>query len=145
MGVSDVNPLKEVGIDIPPREWNRFILIENTLLIDTRNDYECVVGTFIGALNPKIKTFRELPRWIREHSIDLKKKRRLLCSVLVASAAKNQRPICVLWDLITCTTLREEFSNILKKSLGIKVVGKENALFSMNEYLSVMDISKVQF
>ncbi len=35
------------------------------MVIDTRNDYETAIGTFRGALDPKTKTFREFPDWVK--------------------------------------------------------------------------------
>jgi len=37
----------------------------DTILIDTRNDYEVAVGTFRGAIDPHTRTFREFPDWFR--------------------------------------------------------------------------------
>jgi UPF0176 protein len=34
-------------------------------VIDTRNDYETAVGTFKGAIDPELKTFRDFPDWFR--------------------------------------------------------------------------------
>ena len=34
-------------------------------MIDTRNDYETAVGTFKGAIDPDLKTFRDFPAWFR--------------------------------------------------------------------------------
>ena len=35
-----------------------------TILIDTRNDYEVALGTFKGAVNPKIASFRDFPAYV---------------------------------------------------------------------------------
>ncbi len=37
------------------------------MLIDTRNAYECDIGTFRGATDPRTRTFREFPAYVREH------------------------------------------------------------------------------
>lgn len=36
------------------------------ILIDTRNHYETAVGTFKGAIDPKIRTFAQFPGWVSE-------------------------------------------------------------------------------
>jgi UPF0176 protein len=36
-------------------------------VIDARNDYEYELGHFKNAIKPDIKTFKELPEWIREN------------------------------------------------------------------------------
>ena len=38
----------------------------DTVLIDTRNDYEYGIGTFEGAIDPETTTFREFPDWFRD-------------------------------------------------------------------------------
>ena len=35
------------------------------MIIDTRNEYECSIGTFKNSINPKTNTFREFPNWIK--------------------------------------------------------------------------------
>ncbi|MCY4300918.1 MAG: rhodanese-related sulfurtransferase [Aestuariivita sp.] len=44
-------------------DWNEFCHDPDTVMIDTRNHYEVTIGTFVGAINPKIKSFREFPEW----------------------------------------------------------------------------------
>ncbi len=45
-------------------EWNTIISDPETLVLDTRNDYEYKTGTFEGALNPEISKFSELPEFV---------------------------------------------------------------------------------
>ena len=65
MGQPDIDPLASVGRYVAPEDWNDLISEPGTILIDTRNDYEVAVGTFAGAIDPRIKTFREFPDWFR--------------------------------------------------------------------------------
>ena len=67
MGVSDIDPNRVVGTYVKPRDWNDLINDPDVLLIDTRNDYECEIGTFRGAVNPHTESFREFPGYVREH------------------------------------------------------------------------------
>jgi UPF0176 protein len=67
MGVKDIDPLKSVGAYVDPKDWNALIADENTILIDTRNDYEVKIGTFQGAVDPDTKTFTEFPAWVAEN------------------------------------------------------------------------------
>ncbi|WP_375701609.1 rhodanese-like domain-containing protein, partial [Bartonella sp. AA81SXKL] len=62
---------------VDPKDWNALIQDEETLLIDTRNDYEYAIGSFQGAVDPRIKTFREFPAWVLKHEADLKKKKKI--------------------------------------------------------------------
>lgn len=67
LGVEGIDPLLSVGTYLSPEDWNRVISDPDTVLIDTRNDYEYDVGTFKGAVNPDIRSFRELPEYVRTH------------------------------------------------------------------------------
>ena len=64
IGNTAIDPNKYIGKYIDPDKWNEFISDPDTILIDTRNDYEVSIGTFKGAINPKTKSFRDLPNWI---------------------------------------------------------------------------------
>lgn len=63
MGVQGIDPTAAVGTYIKPEEWNEVISDPETILIDTRNDYEVGIGTFEGAINPHTESFREFPAW----------------------------------------------------------------------------------
>jgi UPF0176 protein len=67
MGVAGIDPKREVGTYVQPEDWNALISDPETILIDTRNDYEVAIGTFDGAIDPKTKAFSEFPAWFREH------------------------------------------------------------------------------
>ncbi len=67
MGVEDIDPNRIVGTYVEPREWNELISDPDTIVIDTRNDYETAIGIFRGAVDPKTKTFREFPDWVRQN------------------------------------------------------------------------------
>lgn len=64
MGVPDVDPNREVGTYVEPADWNELISDPDVVVIDTRNKYEVRIGTFEGAIDPEIDSFRELPAWI---------------------------------------------------------------------------------
>ena len=51
MGLAGLNPSKTVGTYVDAHEWNDLIDDPDTLLIDTRNDYEIAIGEFKGAIN----------------------------------------------------------------------------------------------
>ena len=65
MGQPDIDPLEKVGHYVDPADWNALIDDPETVLIDTRNDYEVATGTFAGAINPETASFREFPDWFR--------------------------------------------------------------------------------
>jgi UPF0176 protein len=69
----DIHSLR--GEYIKPGNWDDFISQDNVVLIDTRNDYEVQIGSFESAINPNIKNFRELPKWLEQNFDDLKDKK----------------------------------------------------------------------
>ena len=50
---------------IEPKNWNKFILKEETVLIDTRKNFEFKVGTFKGSINPELNNFKDFPRYFK--------------------------------------------------------------------------------
>lgn len=67
MGVTDIDPKKDVGQYVKPADWNALISDPEVLLVDTRNDYEVKIGTFQHAVNPVTETFREFPDYVAEN------------------------------------------------------------------------------
>ena len=66
LGVEGISPTKQVGQYVKPEDWNALISSPDVVLIDTRNDYEVEVGTFKGAIDPKIQTFSQLTDWVKQ-------------------------------------------------------------------------------
>lgn len=71
LGVEGIDPKREVGTYVQPEDWNALISDPDTVLIDTRNDYEVAIGTFEGAIDPRTKAFRDFPAWFRENRAEL--------------------------------------------------------------------------
>ncbi|HAB04653.1 MAG TPA: hypothetical protein DCE35_03810, partial [Alcanivorax sp.] len=65
MGQPDLDPLAGVGTYVAPEDWNALISDPETIVIDTRNDYEVQIGTFEGAIDPQTASFGEFPEWFR--------------------------------------------------------------------------------
>ncbi len=74
LGVA-VNPREHVGTYLSPREWHELIQQPDVLVIDTRNDYEVMTGTFKGAIDPKTRTFGEFPDYVAKELADAKNKK----------------------------------------------------------------------
>jgi len=55
------------GTYVEPEDWNTVISDPETFLLDTRNEYEVMNGSFARAENPRTKKFSELPRYVSEH------------------------------------------------------------------------------
>ena len=73
MGVADINPSEHAGTYVEAAEWNALISDPDTLVIDTRNDYEVAIGTFRGAINPHTTNFREFPQWLEQQQAEWQK------------------------------------------------------------------------
>lgn len=69
------DPNELTGAYLKPKEFYEAMQDENTVILDTRNDYEYDVGHFRGAIRPDIQTFRELPEWVEENREKLEGKR----------------------------------------------------------------------
>ena len=63
LGRPDIRPDKLTGKHVGIREWNELIRDPDTLVIDTRNQYEFEVGTFENAVDPETDNFREFPEY----------------------------------------------------------------------------------
>ena len=64
LGVPGVSPTHGAGHYVKPESWNALICDPDVLVVDARNDYEVDIGTFSGAVDPRIKTFADLPAWV---------------------------------------------------------------------------------
>jgi UPF0176 protein len=83
MGEPDIDPTLAVGHYVDPNDWNALIADPDTLVIDTRNDYEVAVGTFARAVDPATPSFRDFPAWFRAHREELlegKKRVAMFCT-----------------------------------------------------------------
>ncbi len=65
MGQPGIDPLTGAGHYVAAGDWNALIDAPDTILIDTRNDFEVAVGSFAGAIDPGTKSFRDFPAWFR--------------------------------------------------------------------------------
>ena len=63
---------------IDPKKWNKLIKNKKTLVLDARKPFEYEVGTFKRALNPKVKHFREFPKYLNK--LDKNKSLAMFCT-----------------------------------------------------------------
>jgi UPF0176 protein len=66
--VDGISPTTMAGTYVKPADWNALISDPDVLVVDTRNDYEVDIGTFKNAVDPRIKSFSELPEWIAQYA-----------------------------------------------------------------------------
>jgi len=72
-GVDGVRPGRYTSPKLAPKELKRWLDEGRPVtLLDTRNDYEVKLGTFKGAIDPNIRTFREFPDAVRQLPEELK-------------------------------------------------------------------------
>ena len=64
MGLKNIDPTTQAGQYVDPKDWNSLIDNKDTILIDTRNDYEYSIGSFENSINPETKNFKEFPNWV---------------------------------------------------------------------------------
>lgn len=72
MGVEDLDPVRDAGTYVKPTDWNALIADPDTVVIDTRNDYEVALGTFRGAIDPETDSFRAFPEWAAARTEELR-------------------------------------------------------------------------
>jgi UPF0176 protein len=65
LGDPQTDPLRRVGTYVTPAEWNRLLDEAGIVLLDTRNDFEVEMGTFEGAVDPRIKRFSEFKDFVK--------------------------------------------------------------------------------
>ncbi|MCY7273192.1 MAG: rhodanese-related sulfurtransferase [Phormidesmis sp. CAN_BIN44] len=67
LGLSEVDPSRQVGTYVSPHEWNALISDPDVTVIDVRNQFEVGIGSFDRAINPHTKSFRQFPDYVRSH------------------------------------------------------------------------------
>ena len=60
---------------LSPREWDHFIKQEDVTVIDVRKPFEYEIGTFKGAINPKVNSFREFKEYFSKDFVRKNNKR----------------------------------------------------------------------
>ncbi len=61
LGDAQGDPTAAVGTYVEPADWNALISDPDTLVVDTRNGFEVAMGSFEGAVDPKLSRFGEFP------------------------------------------------------------------------------------
>lgn len=73
-----VDAINNSGAYLNSNEWNNMLDMENSIVIDTRNSYECEIGTFKGAINPNTENFSDLPKWLDSNLTEQDKQKNIL-------------------------------------------------------------------
>ena len=64
---------KDSGEYVDPNDWDNVTNQKNTVVIDTRNDYEVGLGTFKKSINPKLTNFKDFYTWATKWANDVDK------------------------------------------------------------------------
>jgi UPF0176 protein len=81
LGNPNLFPEPGTNHHLSPEQWNKVLKEEKDfLLIDTRNWYEYKIGTFKGAIDPKINQFTQFPEWFAQQKIPKDKKVLIFCT-----------------------------------------------------------------
>jgi UPF0176 protein len=56
----------KVGTYVHPTDWRQVLADPETLVIDTRNDFEIAMGSFPGAINPKTTRFSDFADFAKQ-------------------------------------------------------------------------------
>jgi len=66
LGEPRIDPARQVGTYIDAADWNALIADPEVTVIDTRNAFEVAMGTFDGAVDPKLGRFSDFRRFTSE-------------------------------------------------------------------------------
>ena len=64
MRAPEADPSRQAGTYVAPADWNALVDDEDVLVLDTRNTYETKIGTFEGAVDPRIESFTEFKAFV---------------------------------------------------------------------------------
>lgn len=75
LGLDHIKPAEMTGEEITPTAFKQLLDAgEEVIVLDTRNEYECRIGTFENAFEMNIRSFRDFPKAVGEMDEDLKDK-----------------------------------------------------------------------
>ena len=63
---------------LEPSKWNKIIKNKDTLVLDVRKPFEYEIGSFKKSINPKVKNFRDFPKYLNK--LDKKKSIAMFCT-----------------------------------------------------------------
>jgi UPF0176 protein len=77
LGVEDLDVEGLKGEYISPKDWDSFISQDDVIVIDTRNKYETLLGSFEKAIDPNTANFRQFPKWVEDNLSDVEKEKKI--------------------------------------------------------------------
>ncbi|MDX1976486.1 MAG: rhodanese-related sulfurtransferase [Pseudanabaenaceae cyanobacterium bins.68] len=67
LGIPNLDPSQVSGVRVAASDWNQLLQDPEVIVIDTRNEYEIELGSFVNAINPGIDSFREFPQYVQQN------------------------------------------------------------------------------
>lgn len=80
LGRPGLMPEGPVNNHLSPQEWHEAVQDPDTIVIDTRNDYEVEIGKFKSAIDFKLSEFNEFPERLREAGLNKDKRVLIYCT-----------------------------------------------------------------
>lgn len=80
MGRPDLSPESTVNGHLSPEQWEAALSDPETVVLDTRNDYEVAIGKFKGAVDLNTKEFSDFPERVRASGIPKDRKILMYCT-----------------------------------------------------------------
>ena len=111
IGDKSINPNEIVGDYIDPKNWNNLISDKDTILIDTRNDYEYSIGTFKNAINPNTVKFREFPEWVKNQNFTESDKKNKKVAMFCTGGIRCEKASSMM--------MKDGFKNVIHLKGGI--------------------------
>ena len=75
LGINHIKPSEFTGEEITPTDFKQLLDAgEEVVILDTRNEYECRIGTFQNAVELGIRSFRDFPSAVDELDEEIKNK-----------------------------------------------------------------------
>ena len=75
LGLDHIKPAELTGEEITPTAFKQLLDAgEEVIVLDTRNEYECRIGTFENAFELNIRSFRDFPKAVSKMDDELKDK-----------------------------------------------------------------------
>ncbi|MGF6306410.1 UPF0176 protein [Bradyrhizobium sp. i1.8.4] len=76
LGDITVDPTRQAGTYVDAADWNELIAAPDIMVLDTRNAFEVAMGTFEGAVDPRLASFGQFKEFAARH-LDPTKHRRI--------------------------------------------------------------------
>ena len=111
IGDSSIDPNLISGDYVDPKDWNEIIADKDILLIDTRNHYECSIGSFKNSINPNTTKFREFPKWLDSQNYSEEDKKNKKVAMFCTGGIRCEKASSLMKD--------QGFKNVLHLKGGI--------------------------